>query len=157
VVLFPSGGFPIEPWLYANHPPKWRLCWYKGSPGILSPVGFADWEAIMVYGSNVYGPAHDHFHACPPPADNGHPCPKPVAWAEWLVTRFTKPDDTVLDPFLGSGTTAVACVQTGRRYIGIELSEAYCEIAAKRIEKALAQPRLPLEAPREKAAQGVLL
>ena len=75
----------------------------------------------------------------------------PVDLPAWAIkVHSPEPGGTVLDPFLGSGTTAVACVQTGRSYIGIELSEAYCEIAARRIEKALAQPRLPLDAPREK-------
>jgi DNA modification methylase len=80
----------------------------------------------------------------------GHPTQKPVALMAWLLLGHTARGDAVLDPFAGVGATLAACMRTGRSYIGIELSEAYCEIAARRIEKALAQPRLPLDAPLEK-------
>ena len=49
------------------------------------------------------------------------------------MTRATKEDSLVCDPFMGSGTTGVACVKTGRRFIGIEIEERYCEIAVKRL------------------------
>ena len=65
-----------------------------------------------------------------------HPCEKPIQMMRWLVERASLPGDTILDPFLGSGTTAVACVETGRHYIGIELEEKYCEIARRRIAEA---------------------
>ncbi len=68
--------------------------------------------------------------------DNGHPCPKPInAWT-WLVERSTEPNALVLDPFMGSGTTGVACVKLGRKFIGIEIDPGYFEIAKKRILKA---------------------
>ena len=51
----------------------------------------------------------------------------------WLVRLVSKKGDTVLDPFLGSGTTAVACKKLGRNFIGIEISEEYCKIAEARI------------------------
>ena len=56
-----------------------------------------------------------------------------------IVEDMTKPGDTILDPFMGSGTTGVACVQTGRNFIGIEIDAGYCEIARKRIEEAQAK------------------
>jgi hypothetical protein len=52
---------------------------------------------------------------------------------------FLPKANTILDPFMGSGTTGVACVKTGRKFIGIELDPAYCEIAKQRIEKAIAE------------------
>ena len=57
------------------------------------------------------------------------------------------PDDvtTILDPFMGSGTTGVACVQTGRNFIGIEIDPTYFAIAERRIKEAQAQPKLELE------------
>ena len=62
-----------------------------------------------------------------------------------LVERITNPGDLILDPFMGSGTTGVACVQTGRNFIGIEIDPTYYAIAEKRIHDAQLQMRLPLE------------
>jgi site-specific DNA-methyltransferase (adenine-specific) len=59
----------------------------------------------------------------------------------WAINRASFPGDLILDPFCGSGTTGVACVQTGRRFIGIELSEEYAIIARARIAKAAEQAR----------------
>jgi len=63
-----------------------------------------------------------------------HPTQKPVALMEYLIRTYTDEDDTVLDFTMGSGTTGVACVKTGRRFIGIELDEEYFKIASNRIE-----------------------
>ena len=68
-----------------------------------------------------------------------HPTQKPVALMRQIVEDMTKPGDTILDPFMGSGTTGVACVQTGRNFIGIEIDAGYCEIARKRIAEAEAK------------------
>jgi DNA modification methylase len=67
---------------------------------------------------------------------NGHPCPKPVEWMVWLVERVTLPGETVIDPFMGGGTTGVACVLTGRNFIGIEMSEQYCQIGEACLKRA---------------------
>ncbi len=63
----------------------------------------------------------------------GHPTEKPQALFEWLVKTYTKPGETVLDNCMGSGTTAAACEATGRRWIGIEMSEEYCEMIRNRL------------------------
>jgi len=68
------------------------------------------------------------------PSKNIHPTQKPVALFEYLIKTYTNEGDLVLDNCIGSGTTAVACIKTNRHYIGIELSQAYCDIANKRIE-----------------------
>jgi len=74
------------------------------------------------------------------PEPKQHPTQKPVAVMEWCIEKAgIKGDETILDPFMGSGTTGVACVKTGRKFIGIELDPAYCEIAKRRIEKAIAE------------------
>jgi site-specific DNA-methyltransferase (adenine-specific) len=65
-----------------------------------------------------------------------HPTQKPVELMEWLIRTYTNPGDTVLDNCMGSGTTGVACKNTGRKFIGIELDPRYFEIAKKRTENA---------------------
>jgi len=58
------------------------------------------------------------------------------------VERFSEPQDIILDPFMGSGTTGVACVKSGRRFVEIEINEKYFDIACKRIEIAVLQGTL---------------
>lgn len=78
--------------------------------------------------------------------ENGlHPTQKPLAVMRWCVRMATRPGDLVLDPFMGSGTTGVACRMEGRRFIGIELDANYYRIAEERI--ANAQPPLLLDTP----------
>ena len=73
-----------------------------------------------------------------------HPTQKPVEVMAWIIENYTLPGDTILDPFLGSGTTAVAALKTGRNFIGIEIDPKYCEIAQKRVDAELAQTRLAI-------------
>jgi DNA modification methylase len=68
-----------------------------------------------------------------------HPTQKPLSLMKWCVDKFTDPGNTILDPFMGSGTTGVACVQLGRNFIGIEKEPKYFEIASRRIEQAQQQ------------------
>jgi site-specific DNA-methyltransferase (adenine-specific) len=72
-----------------------------------------------------------------------HPTQKPVAVMVEIIEHYTHPGATILDPFMGTGTTGVACVQTGRNFIGIEIDPTYYEIAQRRIAEAQAQPALP--------------
>ena len=67
---------------------------------------------------------------------HGHPAEKPVALIEWLVEISTPRGGTVVDPFMGSGSTGVACVQEGRNFIGMELDSKFYDIASKRIQEA---------------------
>jgi site-specific DNA-methyltransferase (adenine-specific) len=79
----------------------------------------------------VKGAIHDTFIKC---NEKGlHPCAKPISIIGSLIERFSFPNDLILDPFLGSGTTAVACKRLNRRFIGIEISEKYCQIARDRL------------------------
>ena len=66
--------------------------------------------------------------------ENGHPTTKPIGLMYDLVEFYSKPNDLILDPFCGSGTTCVAAKKLGRRYIGIDVSEKYCEIARMRLK-----------------------
>lgn len=68
-----------------------------------------------------------------------HPTQKPVALMEYMIRTYTNEGETVLDNTMGSGTTGVACVNTGRNFIGIELDEGYFKIAEKRIAEARAK------------------
>jgi len=70
---------------------------------------------------------------------NGHPCSKPIGWMKWLVSLGSEINDTILDPFMGSGTTLVAAKELGRKAIGIEIEEKYCEIAARRLSQEVFQ------------------
>lgn len=76
-----------------------------------------------------------------------HPCAKPVAAMEWAVNRASLEGEVILDPFMGSGTTGVACVKLGRRFIGIEIEARYFDLACARIEEETRRPRLPLQMP----------
>ena len=70
-----------------------------------------------------------------------HPTLKPVALMEWLVRTYTNEGDTVIDPFMGVGSTGVACVNTGRSFIGIERDIDYFRIACERIKQAYAESK----------------
>ena len=74
--------------------------------------------------------------------ESNHPTEKPVWLMQHYIENSTDRGATVLDPFMGSGTTGVACVQSGRRFIGIELDPGHFETACKRIERALDRPVL---------------
>jgi site-specific DNA-methyltransferase (adenine-specific)/modification methylase len=85
--------------------------------------------------------------------ENGHPCPKPIGWMRWLVGHASADGEIVLDPFMGSGTTGVACVSLGRRFVGIEIDPHYFDIACRRIDDAAKQRDLFIETPRAKPVQ----
>jgi len=70
------------------------------------------------------------------PTKEDHPTPKPVGLMEHFLKLHTQEGDTVLDPFLGGGTTAVACERLGRHCVGIEISEKFCDKARKRVQNA---------------------
>ena len=71
-----------------------------------------------------------------------HPTQKPVGLFMQILRKYSPEGEIILDPFLGSGTTAIACERLKRRWIGIEIEEKYCEIAAKRIEQERKQRKL---------------
>ncbi len=85
-----------------------------------------------------------------------HPTQKPVAVMEWVLLQTTNSGDVVLDPYMGSGTTGVACIKTGRRFIGIEIDQTYFDRAVKRISDAVAAPDL-FVAPPVKLTQDTLI
>ena len=72
-----------------------------------------------------------------------HPTQKPIELMAWCIAMLEDDDATVIDPFMGSGTTAISCIRTGRRFIGIEIDASYFKTACDRIERELDQPALP--------------
>lgn len=74
-------------------------------------------------------------------ANRGHSATFPVSLPEWFIRLLTQPGDVVLDPFMGSGTTAVACVRDARHFIGIELNPSFCQLAERRVERERAHNR----------------
>ena len=82
------------------------------------------------------------------PGGGQHPTQKPLPLIQELVYLFSFPGDIVCDPFMGSGTTGIACVKLGRQFIGIERDEGYFDIACERIRKAYAQPDMFIESAR---------
>ena len=116
--------------------------------------GFGGFHPILFYGTSPYQARglgsrptctviyHPGMHVTKEAIGNDHPCPKPVAFMAWVVNTASLPGDTVLDPFMGSGTTCVACMNLDRRFIGIEIEPRYFDIACRRIEQA--QKQLPL-------------
>ena len=86
-----------------------------------------------------------------------HPSQKPIEVMEWCLRQLPSDAYIVLDPFMGSGTTGVACVKLSRKFIGIEIEPRYFDIACRRIEAAYAQPDLFVEPPAEKPVQLSLM
>ncbi|MES2782935.1 MAG: site-specific DNA-methyltransferase [Pseudomonadota bacterium] len=111
--------------------------------------GFSCWQPIFYYGKDPFGgkgSRPDSKESCEPSEKNGHPCPKPIGQTKWLVNRASLPNETVFDPFMGSGTTGVACVTMDRNFVGCEVEPAYFDIACRRIEQAQRQGDLFIEA-----------
>jgi len=124
--------------------PTWTLCWYFGG-GSRGRWGFNHWQPVLAYG---FDPLHrlkmTHTDVIRSTSNaladrSEHPCPKPLPFMRKLINRVApSPADIILDPFLGSGSTGVAAIQLGHKFIGIELHGDYLEIAKRRI--ALATP-----------------
>lgn len=111
--------------------------------------GHAKWNAggkRGVYKHNV-NPSDRH---------GGHPTEKPWRLMVEILQDFTNPEDTIFDGFMGSGTTLVSCVKTGRKGIGIELDPDYFDIACKRVEEAYRQPDMFVAPLLEKETQEVM-
>ena len=85
-----------------------------------------------------------------------HPTEKPVPLMAELVSLYTNRSQSVCDPFMGSGTTGVACLKTGRRFIGIEQNPKWFDLSLRRLEAAYSQPDIFIEADRAKPVQEPL-
>jgi len=131
----------VAVWCRIAEPPFWIVAWHKPAAMGRGPMGFNNWEPVLIWGKPRGSILVDVVLApiVPDTSLNGHPAPKPLAWAAGLVTRLVAPGDVVVDPFVGSGTTLVAAAQAGHRAIGIEIEERYCEIAVQRLAQGVLQ------------------
>lgn len=115
--------------------------YYPAGAG-LGRWGFTCWQPIFYYGKDPYiskrlGSRPDSFSTTISAEKNGHPCPKPIQTMKWLVNKASFQKETILDPFMGSGTTLRAAKDLGRKAVGIEIEEKYCEIAVKRLRQGV--------------------
>ena len=142
-------------------PPRAQGAIFYPSGANAGPWGFVCSQPLFYYGKDPFlalgmGRRPNGFSTTESAEKNGHPCPKPIGQTRWMVCRVAFPGETVLDPFMGSGTTGVACALDGRKFIGIEREPAYFDIAVRRIAKAYEQPRL-FDEPAPKPVQLGLL
>jgi DNA modification methylase len=138
--------------------PKSLVTWVKNNWS----MGDLDHEHARQTEVAAFYPGRRHFWPVGRPTDvieaprtgnDNHPTEKPVSLM-WAFVRWTS--GVVLDPFMGSGTTGVACAKLGRKFIGIEIEPKYFDTACRRIEAAYKQPDLFIEKPKP-ATQEVML
>ena len=127
------------------------LSWHKTNP--VPNCGnkyLTDTEFILFFrekGVRIYGEYKTKFTYYITPLNQkdkkkyGHPTIKPLDIVENFIINSSLQGNLILDPFMGSGTTAVACINTNRKYIGFELSEEYCQIAEERIKATLSEKK----------------
>lgn len=132
VVLTP-GGKNID--LY---PPNDSMgVFYQPASAGMQTFGHADAQPILYYGKNKIGhnlvPCSYRLTEAPPKVD--HPCAKPYRAWKTLLSNIAKPGMTILDPFVGSGTTLRAAKELGMNAIGVDIEEKYCELAAKSVSQ----------------------
>mgnify|MGYP001612916749 CR=1 FL=1 len=114
---------------------------YCPSGAGLGRWGFTVFHPMLFYGMGLshtrQGPSG--FESFDTVEDCGHPCPKPLRWMLWAVNKCSLLGHGIVDPFMGSGTTGMACSRLGRTFIGIEIEPKYFDIACRRIEQSQRQ------------------
>ena len=150
-------GFLVEDLEDAGYSTR-MLFWRKKCPAPMPPgAGWATAVETCVYGyrpKRFWGGGQydfnifeiDNYRYGQPDKVN-HPTQKPLQLMIWQIEKIAAPGSLVLDPFMGSGTTGVACARLGRNFIGIEIHEPYFDIACRRIEQAYRQADLFIAAP----------
>jgi DNA modification methylase len=135
------------------------LTWAKPNPPVLNGQRlFLSATEHAFYGKNAgawfSGGCIKSYWIGPPPPDRQHPTQKPEWLMKQCVQATVSPLGVCLDPFMGSGTTLVACAKLGRKGIGIEMDADYFEIACKRVQKAYDQPDLFVAPPTKPTQDG---
>jgi DNA modification methylase len=134
------------PEIFKNNPFQyfWSFVLYCPNGRVMSPIGFTKYMICFVFkkgNPRMNKRGKDIFIDTPGKMvepDEGfinHPTPKPKTFIKEILTMFSKESDIVLDPFMGSGSTAVACKQLNRNYIGFEINQNYHKLATKRLKK----------------------
>ena len=116
----------------------WRLCgWRTGRPWRTDEPGPSRvWHPVVVRGALAGAGGTDMFEATSVIAGRVRRYQRPVAVMKWLVEMVCPAGGLVVDPFAGTGSTGVACVETGRRFVGIEMDAELCGIANERLKVA---------------------
>lgn len=110
-----------------------------------SKIAFGNWIPVLASGDWKWEARRNVLEFIVSPTEKiDHPSPKPLAAMLKLIAQYTEPGWTILDPFMGSGTTGVACAKLDRNFIGIEMDKDYFSIAERRIKQAQIQLTLPL-------------
>lgn len=130
--------------LYALPPTRGWLVWDKIVRNFTSGHCEFAWSTLD---QPVRALSLAHSELTPTGDGKWHPTQKPIALMKWCL-GFLPNASTILDPFMGSGTTGVAAVKLGRRFIGIEIEPKYFDIACRRIDEAMKQPDLFIEKPK---------
>jgi len=132
--------------IFKNNPFQyfWNFVLFCPNGRVMSPIGFTKYMSCLVFkkgNPRMAKKGKDIFMDTPGKMvepDEGfidHPTPKPKTFIKELLLMFSKESDVVLDPFIGSGSTAVACKQLKRNYIDFEINPEYCELAINRLKK----------------------
>ena len=141
-----SFGVPTIVWGGNYFPCLWQspckgfIFWDKKQPCDNFSDGELAWSNIDTPAKRFVFPYYGNIEGKTKATDKQHPTQKPVEVMKYCIGLLPKTADTVFDPFMGSGTTGVACVKMGRKFIGIEIDEDYFNIACERIRQAYAQP-----------------
>jgi DNA modification methylase len=114
---------------------RWMFIWYASNNMAYGDMGFQKFTPALIFGEGkIYNNSFQDLKAIPIiPQKIGHPTPKPLPLISYLVNKMNR--NLILDPFLGSGTTAVAAKNLGRKCIGIEIEKKYCDIAIERLRQ----------------------
>jgi len=137
IIVFCATRYLAETIDFIPLPYRWQFIASCPNNMIPGDIGFAKYTSALIFSNkkSIHSDAQDlrEFMAGTDELrHNGHPTPKPVSIISYLVEHFSKHEQLVVDPFLGSGTTCYCAKKLNRKSIGIEIEEKYCEIAAKR-------------------------
>ena len=130
----------------------WVMSYSWNTTATYGKMGYNQWQPLLFYGKDIkgFGSVNGILKSDSIKLSGGasigflskfpkgkHPCPKPEIIIKKLITRLSNENEVIIDPFMGSGTTGVACKELGRNFIGIEIDPKYFEIAQRRINQTM--------------------